>query len=254
LHPCVGADDISTALEEYTAYPPEDVHVFVMEKIYRKTANAPDELIQCNPRRYVNSRLRQVFSCVIVLFDDDNGISKPWICRVFGILLIQIPAEDRVDIKLIVAAMQEVNDVDTFLPYPVVRHHIEPHQPLKLDCCDVEHIVDTAFLVPVLDGSGFAFDRFEVAEDFFDIDSLNQRHYYSLTRDRFDFLTHRDESFYTSLHCDNKPSRRYNTETFVSTDFIQRFEESYELNVPKKDEEEKDEEDSSEEECDDLVA
>ena len=238
LHPLVGYDDLISALEEYADYKPEDIHIFAMEKIHRKAANAPVEFIQCNPRRksvsrHLSTNFRQVFSCVIVNFLDENEDLQPWICRVFGILLIEIPAENRLDCKLIVASMEEVNDVETYLPYPVFRHYVETHQPLKLDVVDINHVKDTAFLVPVLDGKGFEFNHVEVPKDFFDIDSLNQRRYYCLTKDRFDFLTHRDESFYTALKCDKKPKVGNTDKTFVSTEFIREFEEMYGLNKPR---------------------
>jgi hypothetical protein len=253
LHPCVGDADLVSALKEYTAI--ENILVFAMEKIYRETADEPEELIQCNPRRNVKSRsistdFRQVFSSLIVSFLDDNGDAQPWVCRVFGILMVVIPAvgddAQRVDIKLIVACMEEVVGPKTFLPYPVFKHHMDPHEPLKLHSVDIEHVETSAFLVPVLDGDGFAFDHCEVADDFFNIDSLNKRLYYCLTRDRFNFLTHRDETFYTSLASDDKP--RNNDKTFVSTNVIKDFEVMYGLDKPRKriDGEEEDEDDPDE--------
>jgi len=236
LHPCVNEAAIRFALADFEGT--EGHKVFLMEKIHRRRANQDDDVIYCNPQRVSSSllssrRLRQTFGAVSIWLDDGKGGDKLWVCRVFAILLVLKP-DDTFCIKLIVAYLNECQDLKTFLPYPIYKHDTSTAGGVVLHIVDTDDIEGPVFLVPIA-GKGFEFGHHESRGDYYDKANLRQIYFYGIHPDRFEFLSDTaTEEYYTELSVDRKPDGV--SKTFLTSTELRDFETLHKLDQPRKNE------------------
>jgi len=115
-------------------------------------------------------------------------------------------------------------------------HWTNPGTGVVLYSADSRDILDVAFMVPLLNRDGFAFNHHETRGDFEDIPMIQKRLYHCLLPDRFAYPAQVGVERFNTLACDDADSHKPPgvPSTFVTVDTMTDFEKRYHLDQPNK--------------------